>query len=438
MRQAPSQVPERLHPPRRRILCVGIKSLLNAVSITTVLIDVNAAQSKLVLLENFNENYSKCLRLLVKLQLWNKVKAVKEIMLLVKKVSTAELKFNSIKDAKLLLEAIEKRFGGNEATKKTQMNLLKHQYENFTTLSSEMLDQTFDRLQNLVSQLERLVKTLHEDVNQKLLRSLSHEWNTHAIVWRNKADLKTMSMDDSTTTSITPRNQDNKKESSRRSVHVETFTSTSLVLCDGLGCYDWSDQAEEGPNYHSWPYSSSSSDSEELCNAFEKLIHEKFQMSSMRELTFFLGLQVKQKKDDIFISQDKYVGEILKKFGFTEVKTASTPMETQKPLLKDEDGEEVDVHMYRSMIGSLMYLTSSRLDIMFAVCACARYQVNLKVSHLHAVKKILVLQPGGCQFLGSRLISWQCKKQTVVANSTTEAEYVAASSCCGQVLWIQN
>ncbi|GJW12036.1 putative ribonuclease H-like domain-containing protein, partial [Tanacetum coccineum] len=122
-----------------------------------------------------------------------------------------------------------------------------------------------------------------------------------------------------------------------------------------------------------------------LCIAFEKLMHEKFQMSSMRELTFFLGLQVQQKKDGIFISQDKYVGEILKKFGFTEVKTASTPMETQKPLLKDEDGEEVDVHMYRSMIGSLMYLTSSRPDIMFAVCACARYQVNPKVSHLHAV-----------------------------------------------------
>ncbi|GKB95526.1 hypothetical protein Tco_0981663 [Tanacetum coccineum] len=108
----------------------------------------------------------------------------------------------------------------------------------------------------------------------------------------------------------------------------------------------------------------------------------------MGELTFFLGLQVQQKKDGIFISQDKYVGEILKKFGFTEVKTASTPIETQKPLLKDEDGEEVDVHMYRSMIGSLMYLTSSRPDIMFAVSACARYQVNPKVSHLHAVKRI--------------------------------------------------
>ncbi|GJT96144.1 putative ribonuclease H-like domain-containing protein [Tanacetum coccineum] len=126
----------------------------------------------------------------------------------------------------------------------------------------------------------------------------------------------------------------------------------------------------------------------ELCLAFEKLMHEIFKMSSMGELTFFLGLQVKQKKYGIFISQDKYVDEIFKKFGFTEVKTASIPMETQKPLLKDEDGEEVDVHMYRSMIGSLMYLTSSRLDIMFAVCACAKYQVNPKISHLHAVKRV--------------------------------------------------
>nr|GEW44545.1 putative ribonuclease H-like domain-containing protein [Tanacetum cinerariifolium] len=126
----------------------------------------------------------------------------------------------------------------------------------------------------------------------------------------------------------------------------------------------------------------------ELCITFKKLMHEKFQMSSMGELTFFLGLQVNQKKHGIYISQDKYVGEILKKFRFTEVKTASTPMETQKPLLKDEDGVEVDVHMYRLMISSLMYLTSSRPDIMFAVCACARYQVNSKVSHLYAVKRI--------------------------------------------------
>ncbi|GJR26926.1 putative ribonuclease H-like domain-containing protein [Tanacetum coccineum] len=125
-----------------------------------------------------------------------------------------------------------------------------------------------------------------------------------------------------------------------------------------------------------------------LCTEFEKMMHKKFQMSSMGELTFFLGLQVKQKEDGIFISQDKYVTEILKKFGFTDVRTTSTPMETQNPLLKDEDGEEVDVHLYRSMIGSLMYLTSSRPDIMFVVCACVRYQVNLKVSHLHVVKRI--------------------------------------------------
>ncbi|GJZ90513.1 putative ribonuclease H-like domain-containing protein [Tanacetum coccineum] len=212
----------------------------------------------------------------------------------------------------------------------------------------------------------------------------------------------------------------------------------------------------------------------ELCTDFEKLMHKKFQMSSMGELTFFLGLQVTQKANGIFISQDKYVDEILKKFGFSTVKTASTPIKTSKPLLKDAEAEDVDVHLYRSMIGSLIYLTTSRPDIMFAVCACAKFQVTPKVSHLHAVKRIfryLKGQPklglsypkdspfnleaytdidyvgasldrkstiGGYQFLGRRLISWQCKKQTIVANSTTEAEYVVAASCCGQVLWIQN
>ncbi|GKB86733.1 putative ribonuclease H-like domain-containing protein [Tanacetum coccineum] len=102
-----------------------------------------------------------------------------------------------------------------------------------------------------------------------------------------------------------------------------------------------------------------------MCTEFEKMMHKKFQMSSMGELTFFLGLQVKQKEDGIFISQDKYVNEILNKFGFSDVKTARTPMETQKALLKDADGEDVDEHLYRSMIGSLMYLTSSRPDIIY-------------------------------------------------------------------------
>nr|GEU93621.1 hypothetical protein [Tanacetum cinerariifolium] len=112
------------------------------------------------------------------------------------------------------------------------------------------------------------------------------------------------------------------------------------------------------------------------------------QTSSMRELTFFLGLQVMQKNDGIFISQDKYMADILKKFDFSSVKTTSTSIETNKALLKDEEAEDVDVHLYRSMIRSLMYLTAFRPDIIFVVCACARFQVTPKISHLHAVKKI--------------------------------------------------
>ncbi|GJW68968.1 hypothetical protein Tco_0123392 [Tanacetum coccineum] len=108
----------------------------------------------------------------------------------------------------------------------------------------------------------------------------------------------------------------------------------------------------------------------------------------MGELTFFLGLQAQKKEDGIFISQDKYVAEILKKFNYFDVKSASTPVDLEKPLVKDRDADDVDVHLYRSMIGSLMYLTTSRPDIMFAVCACARFEVTLTTSHLLAVKRI--------------------------------------------------
>ncbi|GKA87713.1 retrovirus-related pol polyprotein from transposon TNT 1-94 [Tanacetum coccineum] len=159
-----------------------------------------------------------------------------------------------------------------------------------------------------------------------------------------------------------------------------------------------------------------------LCTEFEKMMHKKFQMSSMGELTFFLGLEVKQKEDGIFISQDKYMTEILKKFGFIDVKTASTPMETQKLLLKDEDGEEVDVHLYRSMISSLMYLTSLRPDIMFAVCACARYQVNPKVSHLHAVKMIFRYLKGQ-----PKLGLWYLKDSPFDLVAFTDSDYTRAS-----------
>ncbi|GJY91815.1 putative ribonuclease H-like domain-containing protein [Tanacetum coccineum] len=187
------------------------------------------------------------------------------------------------------------------------------------------------------------------------------------------------------------------------------------------------------------------STNKELCTGFEKLMKDKFQMT-----------------------------EILRKFNYTNVKTTFTPVDLERPLVKDGDADDVDVHLYRSIIGSLMYLTASRPDIMFAVCACARFQVTPKTSHLLAVKRIfryLKGKPtlglwysrnspfelvaytdsdyagatqdrksttGGCQFLGNRLISCQCKMQTVVATSITEAEYVAATSYCGQVLWIQN
>ncbi|GJZ38196.1 putative ribonuclease H-like domain-containing protein [Tanacetum coccineum] len=175
------------------------------------------------------------------------------------------------------------------------------------------------------------------------------------------------------------------------------------------------------------------------------MMHKKFQMSSMGELTFFLGLQVKQKEDGIFISQDKYVNEILNKFGFSDVKTARTPIETQKALLKDADGEDVDEHLYRSMIGSLMYLTSSRPDIMFAVCACARFQVNPKSSHLHAVKRIFRYLKGQPKLglwypkdLPFDLVAYtdiDCAGGSLDRKSITgDSEYIAASNCCGQLM----
>nr|GEY28879.1 hypothetical protein [Tanacetum cinerariifolium] len=210
------------------------------------------------------------------------------------------------------------------------------------------------------------------------------------------------------------------------------------------------------------------------CDEFEALMKGEFQMSAMEELTFFLGLQVQQRHDGIFIHQDKYVQEILNKFDLGSVRTATTPYEATKPNSKNESDSPVNVHLYRSMIGLLMHLTASRPDIMFAVSACSRHQVTPTTSNLEAVKKIfkylkgqpklglwyrkespLVLEAysnsgytgankdrksktGGCQFLGRRLISWQCKKQTIVANSSTEAEYVATANCCGQHIEIRH
>nr|GEZ61937.1 hypothetical protein [Tanacetum cinerariifolium] len=129
---------------------------------------------------------------------------------------------------------------------------------------------------------------------------------------------------------------------------------------------------------------------------------------------------------------DKYVDEILKKFGSLNVKTASTPMETLKPLIKDADAKDVYVYLYRLMIGSLMYLTTSRPDIMFVFYACTRFQVTPKVSHIHAVKRIFRYLKGQ-----PKLGLWYSKDLPFELEAYTD-KYVAAASCCGQVLWIQN
>ncbi|GKA29666.1 hypothetical protein Tco_0715911, partial [Tanacetum coccineum] len=153
-------------------------------------------------------------------------------------------------------------------------------------------------------------------------------------------------------------------------------------------------------------------------------------------------LQVKQNKGGIFISQDKYVAEILKKFDLVNVKAAITPMETKVPLTKDEEAIDVDVtpktshlnvvkRIFKYLKGKpnlgLWYPRESPFDLeAFSDSDYGGSNLDRKST------------TGGCQFLGQRLISWQCKKQTIVATSTTEAEYVAAANCCGQVLWVQN
>ncbi|GJS88996.1 putative ribonuclease H-like domain-containing protein [Tanacetum coccineum] len=160
--------------------------------------------------------------------------------------------------------------------------------------------------------------------------------------------------------------------------------------------------------------------------------------NGFRRGTIDKTLFIKKDKDDAQEIPDEFYGGA----HFLLRVAASTPMETNKSLLKDKEAADVDVHLYRLMIGSLMYLTASRPDIMFVVCACARdspFDLEFFSNSDYAGASLYSKSTtGGCQFLGRRLISWQCKKKTIVANSTTEAEYVAAVNCCGQVLWIQN
>jgi len=200
---------------------------------------------------------------------------------------------------------------------------------------------------------------------------------------------------------------------------------------------------------------------------------KRFEMSMIGELKFFLGFQIKQLKEGTFISQTKYTLDMLKKFDMEKAKPINTPMTTNGHLDLDEKGKVVDIKVYPSMIGSLLYLCASRPDIMLSVCMCSRFQANPKECHLVTVKTILrylVHTPnlglwypkgskfnllgysdfdyvgckvdrkstlGTCQFLGQSLVSFSSKKQNCVSLSIAEAEYVAVGACCAQLLWMR-
>ena len=206
---------------------------------------------------------------------------------------------------------------------------------------------------------------------------------------------------------------------------------------------------------------------------FAYMMSEEYQMSMMGELKFFLGLQIRQQRNGIFISQEKYLKDVLRKFGMQDCKGVKIPMPTKGHLCTDENGIDFDQKVYRSMIGSLLYLCASRPDIMLSVCMCARFQATPKESHHKAVKHILrylahtptlgLWYPKGsafdligysdsdyagdrvdrkstsgtCHFLGRSLVCWSSKKQNCVSLSTAEAEYIAAGSCCAQLLWMK-
>jgi hypothetical protein len=209
------------------------------------------------------------------------------------------------------------------------------------------------------------------------------------------------------------------------------------------------------------------------CKEFGELMSKEFEISMIGELTFFLGFQVKQWKDGNFLSQEKYTNDLLKRFKMEKCKPIKKPMPTNGHLNLDEGGNPVDQTLYRSMIDSLLYLTSSRPDIMFSVCMCARFQANPKKAHLSTVKRILrylkhtpsvgLCYPkgdtfeliryfdldyagckidrkstsGGCHLLGRSLVSWTSKKQSSVALSTAEVAYIVVGACCTQILYMK-
>ncbi|GKA96248.1 retrovirus-related pol polyprotein from transposon TNT 1-94 [Tanacetum coccineum] len=178
-----------------------------------------------------------------------------------------------------------------------------------------------------------------------------------------------------------------------------------------------------------------SSTCQELCDDFSKIMHDEFDMSMIGELNFFLGLQIKQLEDEIFFNQSKYVKEMLKKFILEDFKPIKTPMSSEPKLTRDEDGEPIDDTKYRGMIGSLLYLTASRPDIMFSVCLCAYFQEAPKTSHLEAVKRIFRYVKG-TSHLGLWYLKGTGVETIVYAYSDHAGDYVDRKSTSGVCIFM--
>nr|GEZ48562.1 retrovirus-related Pol polyprotein from transposon TNT 1-94 [Tanacetum cinerariifolium] len=206
----------------------------------------------------------------------------------------------------------------------------------------------------------------------------------------------------------------------------------------------------------------------ELCDQFANLMCSKFKMSMMGKISFFLGLQISQSPRGIFINQSKYALESLKKYGFKSCDPVDTSMVEKSILDEDKEGKAIDPSHYYGMIGSLLYLTTSRPDLQFAICMCVGYQTRPTEKHVHSVKRIFQYLHGtvhrgqwypndssvaltafadadhaGFQDTrrstsGERLISWLSKRQKSAAISSPEAEYITLSGCCAQIIWMRS